>query len=327
MGLLALIVVAGVSCQPFSEAGQMKFDKDSRAWDAFLVIDAAVALQAAWVILENVPNYVDRDSQHGVFTKLKAHALERGFSLVRVLYPRHDRCGGETYRQRVIIIFLRSELIKTTDLSILLAVTHDEGTIAEPTNYKLDKSRDWALYGELLERRGGTWLKFTTRIPVEGAVVRIDDSARSWRVQKRRRDSVDLIVTDRRASHRRNAVDIGKVQVLSTEDSEYKVFSPGDVVTTIRAFGEPPGCGAPLILSEGGVWSCAVGDRASLNAFTGAELAGMRQAALTDDEIVSMIGNCAPRKLETWTTMKQMQMEGQTRQPSREEAVLARCKP
>ena len=178
-----------------------------------------------------------------------------------------------------------------------LAVTHDEGTIAEPTNYKLDKSRDWALYGELLERRGGTWLKFTTRIPVEGAVVRIDDSARSWRVQKRRRDSVDLIVTDRRASHRGNAVDIGKVQVLSTEDSECKVFSPGDVVTTIRAFGEPPGCGAPLILSEGGVWSCAVGDRASLNEFTGAELAGMRQAALTDDEIVSMIGNCAPRKL------------------------------
>ena len=212
-GMLALIVVAGISCQPFSEAGPMKFDKDSRAWDAFHVIDAAIALQAAWVFLENVPNYVHKDPQHGVFTKLKAYALERGFVLVRVMFPRHDYCGGETYRSRVLIVFLRSELVESTDLSPLLEVTCDDGAVAEPTKYKLDKTRDWAVYGELVKKNGGNWLKFTTRVPVEGAVVTVDDSARPWRVQKRKRDSVDLMVTDRRASHRRNAVGVRKVKV------------------------------------------------------------------------------------------------------------------
>ena len=106
-GLLALLVVAGISCQPFSEAGPCRFEKDDRAWDAWHVIDAAVELQGIFILLENVLNYVDRDNNHKVFTKLKAYATLKGFTLVKILRPKHSRCGGETYRERVHFVGLR----------------------------------------------------------------------------------------------------------------------------------------------------------------------------------------------------------------------------
>ena len=65
----------------------------------------------------------------------------------------------------------------------------------------------------------------------------------------------------------------------------------------VRASGEPPGRGAPLMLSQGGIYSCAVVDRASLNDFTSTEFDDMKQAGLTEEEMVRMIGNCAPRRL------------------------------
>lgn len=296
-GLLALIVVAGVSCQPFSEAGPMRCDKDSRAWDAFHVFDAAVALQAAWVVLENVPNYIDQDDRHGVFSKVIAYAEDRGYKLLRVLRPKHHCCGGETYRRRVVPVFLRTELVDSVDLQPLFGLTFDEGVVESPTKYMLDRTRNWALYGQLQEHRGGRYLRFSTTIPVEGAVVKVNDSARSWRVQKRKRDSADLMVTDRRASHRRDSVAVNKLEVIQTEESEYKVYKQGEIVSTVRASGEPPGRGAPLIQDEHGIWSCSVRDRGSLNDFTEDELDSMDAAGLTTDEQISMIGNCAPRRI------------------------------
>ena len=69
-GLRALIIVAGVSCQPFSAAGKMLGADDDCAWDALLVCEAAVALGAVYVLLENVPGCVDRDHEHGVFSEV-----------------------------------------------------------------------------------------------------------------------------------------------------------------------------------------------------------------------------------------------------------------
>ena len=63
-GLKAVIVVAGVSCQPFSSAGKLQYGADPRAWDGLLVCEAAVALGALFVLLENVPAYVFNDHTH-----------------------------------------------------------------------------------------------------------------------------------------------------------------------------------------------------------------------------------------------------------------------
>ena len=125
----------------------------------------------------------------------------------------------------------------------------------------------------------------------------MDDSARLWRVQESRRDTVDLMVTDRRAAHRRFQVPKCKLTVVQSEHSCYRVFRPGEQVTTIRASGEPPGRGGPLIWDDSGVWSVFINDRGSLNDFSEAEMRAMDAAGMTSDEKASMIGNCAPRLL------------------------------
>ena len=296
-GVLALIVVAGISCQPFSEAEKMRMEEDSRAWDAFLVIDAAVELQAAWVVLENVPNYVLKDKTHTVFTKLANYWIEKGFRLVRILWPQHNRCGGQTYRKGVLVLLIREEIAEAVDLQPIASITFNKSIVESPTSFTLDKTKNWEIYGKLEQRRNGDVLRFSTSVPVVGAVVQVDDSSRRWRVQKRKRDSADLLVTDRRASHWRGAVPISKVRVISCEDSEYRVYTEGDIVSTVRASGEPPDKGAPLIKTQDGIWNCSVADRGSLNDFSGDEMADMEAAGMTEDEIKSMIGNCAPRLL------------------------------
>ena len=59
-GLKALILVVGVSCQPFSVAGKMLGRSDPRAWDALLVCESAIALGAVYVLLENVNSDTER---------------------------------------------------------------------------------------------------------------------------------------------------------------------------------------------------------------------------------------------------------------------------
>ena len=97
-GLTALVTVAGVPCQPFSPMGQMRMQQDSRAFMALHVCDAAVALQSSIIILEEVPNFVDLDETHGIFTLVKKYYGEKGFTLKHVLRPHHSECGGWTSR-------------------------------------------------------------------------------------------------------------------------------------------------------------------------------------------------------------------------------------
>ena len=106
-GLMALAVVAGVPCQPFSPIGQMRMHEDPRALMALHVCDAAVALQSSYIILEEVPNFVDLDHIHGIFTRTKEYFSEKGFTLMHILRPDHSECGGWTGRKRVIIFFTR----------------------------------------------------------------------------------------------------------------------------------------------------------------------------------------------------------------------------
>ncbi len=89
--------------------------------------------------------------------------------------------------------------------------------------------------------RGSSYLKFTTLAIVPGAVVRMQGSARLWRVQSRQGGRADLMVTDRRASTRAEGIHISKLAgilgrgdtmtVAHGEDSEYRFFIPGEITT------------------------------------------------------------------------------------------------
>jgi len=108
-GLTALVVYAGIACQPFSKASMMRQHLDKRAWQARPVLEAAVAVGALYIILENVAGYVDNDSEHGVFSIMVGEYAKAGFDLVEVLRPRHDLCGGQTARLRVLLVFKRRQ--------------------------------------------------------------------------------------------------------------------------------------------------------------------------------------------------------------------------
>lgn len=64
---------------------------------------------------------------------------------------------------------------------------------------------------------------------------------------------------------------------MDSDEAEYKVFTPDQTVTTIRASGEPPGSGAPLIHDGTGIWTCKLQARGRYNDFTEQEINHMLQ--------------------------------------------------
>ena len=159
-GLTAHTVVAGVPCQPFSAIGQQRMQHDPRALMALYVCDAAVALKASVIILEEVPNFVDLDDTHGIFTKVKEYYKQHGFSLKQIIRPRHSECGGWTNRERVIIIFTTGD-----DLDITMAKV---GPTCPP-ELKPDKTRDWLDYGTITE--SGVHFQYDENSLVPGATI------------------------------------------------------------------------------------------------------------------------------------------------------------
>ena len=288
-GLLALVVVAGVPCQPFSEAGRMRFGDDSRAWDALLVCDAALALKAAVILLENVLNYVDRDHEHGVFTRIQEYYLERGYVLVRVLRIAHCHCAGRTYRKRIVAIFVHRAFEPLLDLTHIRNLSFCTSPPDSPVALSLDRSRNWLQYSTLR----GSSMVFDKGFLVPGAVVKLASSSRLWRVQRLCGDKVHLQDTNRRSSERRT-VNRLKVTPLACEEATYSVFQPTDVVTTIRASGEPPGYGGPIMLDSGGAYSLSVSDRAHYNDVSAADLLLLLEHC-TVPEVVKTIGNIFPK--------------------------------
>ena len=193
--MLALIVIVGVSCQPFSDAGKRKFGADDRAWDALLVCDAAVKLEAIFIVLENVINYTDLDHIHGVWTKIQNYFKNKGYVLVRVLKPKHCYCGGHTYRARVVPIFIKDGLQRLLDLTPLIKLSFSEPTPEASLDLELDRTRNWGDYGTFNPR--SMVLRLDRGLLVPAAIVKLPGSKREWRVQAIRGDRVHLQVTDR----------------------------------------------------------------------------------------------------------------------------------
>lgn len=291
--MLALIVIAGVSCQPFSNAGPRRFGSDERAWDAIPVCDAAETLEAVFIILENVCNYIDMDHTHGVWSKILSYYRSKGYVLVRVLRPRHQHCGGHTYRARVIPIFIKESMQHMLDLLPIHKLSFSEPTPLKSLDLDLDRTRNWQDYG--LFDRQRMKLRFNKNLLMPAAIVMIPGSRREWRVQKVKGEKVYLQVTDRRSSQR-ITIDRSSVTVVDSDEAEHDVFLPSQTATNIRASGEPPGRGAPLIYDGTGIWSCELRARGAYNDFGKPEVDQMLQH-LTSEQASSAIGNCLPKRM------------------------------
>ena len=156
---------------------------DSRAWDALLVCEAAVALGAVYVLLENVPGYVSRDSVHGVWTKSVAAFTAAGYDLIRVFEPKHSNCGGRTYRNIILCLFARREHLPDLMLDNLQKLSFSTPPPSVPFRYELDRTRNWLCYGRLEQKSNGViMLQYTTKAIAPGVIAKCSHSNRLWRI-------------------------------------------------------------------------------------------------------------------------------------------------
>jgi site-specific DNA-cytosine methylase len=86
-GFAVPLIAAGIACQPFFNRSLRLHKADPRAYQSLKVCDAAVALEAVYILLKNGANFVDQDHIHGVFSATVAYYLERGYSLTCVTRP------------------------------------------------------------------------------------------------------------------------------------------------------------------------------------------------------------------------------------------------
>jgi site-specific DNA-cytosine methylase len=316
-GLSVVLIFAGVACQPFSDAGMLRQQDDARAWQALLVLEAAVALKALYVVLENVTNFVDKDVDHGVFTKVVEAFDKAGYDLKTVLRPRHSECGGQTSRDRVLVVFVQrgapssqSECWQAVTAagantqadvcahpSTELLSTWDSGRLGDPR-------RNWLLYGSREDvRQTGRrnpfttpafCLKFDSDELVPGAVVTVKGSSIRWRLQAVEASTLHLRNVDRRVSTLLQVTWTQVEEVLRCADSCYDVYSPDAIMPAIRAWGEPPGRGAALVETGGQVRTLSLEARWKLQEGDPADLVFLQNTGATFDQMASAIGNSIP---------------------------------
>ena len=114
----ALLVVAGIACQPFSRAGRMLGSRDKRAFQALKVLEAAIALHASYILLENVPGLVDNNDAHGVFSIICYRYASAGYEMCQVLRLNHSECAGGTIRERIFILFTAGSAPRVTNFDV-----------------------------------------------------------------------------------------------------------------------------------------------------------------------------------------------------------------
>ena len=248
-----LLVCAGVACQPFSDAGMRLADQDDRAYQAMLVADAALALTAAYVLLENVPNFVTKDDTHHMFTRICDYFAQLGFVLQHIEYPVHHKCGGNTTRARVLVFFQHVNAI---------AVAFVDRPIVERVPVKLegDHRRNLLSCGTAHEYRGGrldSGLQPVAKLHLtyhlcEGAVIRISGSKQEWHVQKIQGMRVSLLNTDRRHPMCTSVHTSAIEAIVDCKEARTTVYDPKGLLQTITAFGCQPGAGASLLNMSSG---------------------------------------------------------------------------
>lgn len=298
-GMHVLLVCAGVACQPFSDAGMRLADQDDRAYQALLVADAALALSAAYVLLENVPNYVTKDDTHHMFTRVCDYFNQLGFVLQHIEYPVHHKCGGNTTRARVLVFFQHINAI---------AVAFVDRPIAERVPVKLegDHRRNLLLYGTASNYLGGqldSGLQPIAKLHLtslcEGAVVGILGSKQEWHIQRIQGMYLSLLNTDRRRPMCKSVHTSEVEAILDCKEARTTVYDPRGLLQTITAFGCQPGGGASLLNMSTGTdfddfRAFSTRDRYVCNECPLDALEFLRQNGCSEEKQNSYAGNSIP---------------------------------
>jgi site-specific DNA-cytosine methylase len=272
-GLIIAVLVAGVACQPFSTAGLLREQHDSRAFQALLVLEAAIALQSTIVILENVRGLVENDSRHGVYSVIKAKFKSAGFKRHVIATGVDHECGGDTGRDRIWLLFSKEES-KDNDASL-----------HEQVHIKVGEweGRPWPVGIPISDPGSEPWGRIQLKPPkapggaagyitLQGELGKIGQAVTlrgregSWRVMEADgAEHLKLMNVDRRGPAKLT-VHREELEALDVRHSSFPVYRPGDRLPTLTASGEPPRLGAGLVANERGeVFTMGILARAHLH--------------------------------------------------------------
>ena len=127
---------------------------------------------------------------------------------------------------------------------------------------------------------------------VPGATIYIWGDTRLMRVQSTSGTSMILRVRDTKSRARPRTLQLSRLQSIYSSNNKFRLVWRGIISQTIRAWGEAPGKGGPLIFWEGGVYTASVSDCAQLNEVPSGDIAIMDTLNLTEEQQRSAIGNC-----------------------------------
>jgi site-specific DNA-cytosine methylase len=243
-GLQTDIVVAGVACQPFSTAGRMMEERDWRAFQSLLVLEAALMLGAKLVLLENVPGLTNNDFRHKVYSVIVLKFRLAGFSQHRWVSVQHHQLGGRTRRSRVFLAFARAGEVVDWDRWV---PCRREPAGSWPAEVPLSDGHQqgWGPVAQGSVLLGGECVTV-------GCAVAVAGKPGSWRVMHHEGDVLQLMNANRREPSRDWCL-LSDVVGLDRNLCSVPVRNASEVQGTLTASGEPPRYGADLLVNQSGV--------------------------------------------------------------------------
>jgi site-specific DNA-cytosine methylase len=99
-----IILVGAPPCTSVSVAGKGLASKDPTSLHLSHHIEIAEFFCADFVLLENVPQLVRGDAEHGLYSNLLAITHAAGFAVLDLLFLRDSCFGGSTQRERIFLL-------------------------------------------------------------------------------------------------------------------------------------------------------------------------------------------------------------------------------
>jgi site-specific DNA-cytosine methylase len=304
-GITLAILIAGFACQPFSTAGMMREQHDSRAFQVLQVLEAAKALKATMVLLENVDGLVDNDWRHGVYSMIKIKFKAAGYKTHILIRAKHDECGGDTGRARVFLLFDTNER-ETAEEEIRLQTEpwqekewpehipeHDQG--AKPWGHIKRAA------GNYTERPVGS-ITLREGLGEVGQAVTVRELPGTWRVMSKisTMEGVELrnlMSTDRRQPTKRT-VNVDQVEAVDERGSTFPVYRTCGKLPTITASGEPPRSGAGLVVNkEGEVYTMGTQARAHVQGLDRDDFQMLQELGCSTTQLRRVVGGMIPLKM------------------------------
>ena len=297
-GITAMVIVAGIACQPFSGRGLLKRQHDARAFQFQMVLEAAVTLGAMYVLLENIPRYVDDDHIHGVFSQARKEFSQAGYELYHVFRPKHNETAVlRSSRERCLMLFKRTDVRATYSMDVNFKM---HNIVRKPRVG--DRTRNWRLYGEFTPYDGDKlevagYLQLGSKSITNGSIIKRKGDRQLWRVDSINGRILRCCSVDH-TSNKRLKIAVENTIQVTCRYGRYEVLKHDAIIAALLSWGEYPGQGGPLILLMDG-WICGLAeeDRAEETEVTTEDIALLKALGATAAEIRAALGNSIPRSI------------------------------